>query len=261
MAFVELAWSIENKTGDPWPEAGWICLPVNADKPTFKLSRTGSITDPSKDLISGSNRHVFCLNAGMTVTGQNGGGAGICPLDSPLVSLGKPGLWQYSLDYTPDKSDVFVNVFNNQWSTNFPLWIEGSWTSRVLLWAANSDDTTETLLTPGLNARTPCWVGVADGAAGSVPVTRTGLAVSQAGVLVTAFGGNPNGAGRLLRAWEQAGVSGDCTVQLPEGFKTDGARYVDLRGQLLEGSPTISGREVTLALKVYAPCTVLFPSE
>jgi hypothetical protein len=182
-------------------------------------------------------------------------------MDSPLVSLGKPGLWQYSLDYTPDKADVFVNVFNNMWSTNFPLWVEGTWTSRVRLWSADNDDACGALVTPGWNTRTPCWVGVADGAAGSLPATQAGLSLSRTGVLVTAFGDNPDGAGRILRVWEQTGVSGDCTVLLPEGFKTEGARYADLRGQFLEGSPTISGREAALSLKAYAPCTVLFPSE
>ncbi len=259
LPFVELAWSTENKTGDPWPEAGWVCLPINADKPTFKLSRVGSVVDPVKDIVAGSNRHVFCLNAGLTVTDKHGGTVGICPMDSPLVSLGTPGLWQYSLDYTPDKADVFVNVFNNQWSTNFPLWVEGTWTSRVRLWAADSDDSTEALLTPGWNTRTPCWAGVADGPAGSLPTSGAGLSLSRSGVLVTTFGDNPDGPGRILRVWEQAGVAGDCTITLPKGFKAEGARQVDLRGQTCEGPVQVNGTEVTVPLKAYAPCTLLFP--
>jgi hypothetical protein len=257
--FVELGWSIKDKTADPCPEAGWICLPINAESPTFRLGRTGSIIDPAKDVVPGSNRHVFCLNAGMTVTGKGGGTVGICPMDSPLVSLGMPGLWKYSLDYTPENANVFVNVFNNQWSTNFPLWVGGSWTSRVRLWAADSDDAGETLITPGWNARTPCWVGVADGPAGSLPVARAGLTPSRRGLLITAFGDNPDGAGRILRVWEQTGVSGDCVVELPEGLKTNGVRYVDLRGRLLDGEVRVSGQELVLPLKAYAPCTVLIP--
>ena len=258
LPFVELAWAIEKKTGDPWPEAGWICIPINADKPTFKLSRTGSVIDPSKDIIRGSNRHVFCLNAGMTVTGNKGETVGICPMDSPLASLGKPGLWQYSLDYTPDRADVFVNVFNNQWSTNFPLWIEGAWTSRIRLWASDTDHATEALLTPGWDARTPCWVGVSDGAAGSLPPSQAGIAVSRQGVQVTAFGANSDGAGRLLRVWEQAGVSGDCTVSLPDGFAMNNAEFVDLRGQAVEGTVQVKDRNLILPLKAYSPCTVRF---
>ena len=258
LPFLELGWTFEKKTGDPWPEAGWICLPINAKSPTFRLGRTGSIMDPAKDVIPGSNRHVFCLNSAMTVTGS-GGTVGVCPMDSHLVSLGKPGLWQYSLDYVPNKADIFVNVFNNQWSTNFPLWIEGSWTSRVRLWAAESADDTQALITPGWNARTDCWVGVADGDHGGLLDSQSGLSVSRQGVLVTAFGDNPDGTGRILRLWEQAGTTSDCTVTLPSGFKTDGARYIDLRGQALEGTVRVNGRELTLPLTAYAPCTVLFP--
>ncbi len=259
LPFLELGWTFENKTGDPWPEAGWICLPLNVESPAFRLGRTGSIIDPAKDIIPGSNRHVLCLNSAMTVTGSNGGTVGICPMDSPLVSLGKPGLWQYSLDYVPDKADVFVNAFNNQWSTNFPLWVEGTFSSNVRLWAADKADDTAALITPGWDTRMPCWVGMADGDAGTLPPSKAGLSVSRPGVLVTAFGSNPDGKGRIVRLWEQAGVAGDCTVTLPDGLQTEGARYVDLRGQALEGSVHVHGRELTLPLTAYAPSTVLFP--
>jgi len=253
-----LGWSFENKTGDPWPEAGWICLPINADSPTFRLGRTGAVIDPAKDVIAGSNRHVFCLNSAMTVTGT-GGSTGLCPTNSPLVSLGKPGLWQYSMDYVPDRADVFVNVFNNQWSTNFPLWVEGTFSSNLWLWAADTADDTEALVTPGWNMRVPCWVGMVDGDAGTLPPSQSGMSLSRQGVLVTAFGDNPDGAGRILRVWEQAGVSGDCAVTLPQAIKTEGARLVDLRGQTVEGALPVTGRMVVLPLKAYAPCTVLFP--
>ena len=257
LPFVEIAWSIENKTGDPWPEAGWICLPLKAERPRFHLGRTGAIIDPATDIIAGSNRHVLCLNSGMTVTGAGGGCVGVCPLDSPLVSLGRPGLWQYSLAYTADRADVFVNVFNNMWSTNFPLWVEGIFSSRVRIWAAKGDDA-EALLTPSWEGRSPCMVGVADGAAGSLAPSQSGMAVGRAGVLVTALGDNPDGAGRLLRVWEQAGIAGDCTVTMPSGFDTGGARYVDLRGQTLEGTVPVNGRDVVLPLQAYAPCSVVF---
>ena len=51
--WLDLEWSIANKTPDPWPEGGWLCFPLRADDPTFRLARLGSIVDPAKDLVRG----------------------------------------------------------------------------------------------------------------------------------------------------------------------------------------------------------------
>ena len=128
--YVDIRWDIVDKTPDPIPEGGWLCLPFNIDHPQFKLGRLGSIIDPAKDIITGGNRKLLCLNSGMTITGPDGNGVGICPLDSPVVSLGEPGLWKYSDNYVPTKANVYINLYNNMWNTNFPLWQEGSWSSR-----------------------------------------------------------------------------------------------------------------------------------
>ena len=121
------------ETPDPWPEAGWLCFPL---RPTPELSPgpPGRIVDPAKDLVRSSNHEVFCLNGGLVVTAADGGRTGICPIDGQLVSLGRPGLWHYTRDFTP-AADVFVMLFNNVYSTNFAQWIDGSWSSRVRLWA------------------------------------------------------------------------------------------------------------------------------
>ena len=132
--WLDLEWSIANKTPDPWPEGGWLCFPLRAEDPTFRLARLGSIVDPAKDLVVGSNHDIFCLNGGLTVEGADGSRTGICPIDAQLVSLERPGLYHYSRDFVAHKPDVFVSLFNNLWSTNFAQWIEGSWSSRVRLW-------------------------------------------------------------------------------------------------------------------------------
>ena len=70
--WLDLEWSITNKTPDPWPEGGWLCFPLRADDPTFRLARLGSIVDPAKDLVRSSNHDLFCLNGGLTVEGADG---------------------------------------------------------------------------------------------------------------------------------------------------------------------------------------------
>src|SRR5208283_3840806 len=129
--YVELEITLNEKPLEPWPEAGWLCLPMAVADPQFRLGRVGCITDPARDLIGGTNRHIFGLNTGLTITAAWGGGVGICPIDHPLVSLDVPGCWKFSPDFVPKRPIAYVNLFNNQWNTNFRLWNGGTWSSRV----------------------------------------------------------------------------------------------------------------------------------
>ncbi|HRZ37235.1 MAG TPA: hypothetical protein P5534_12835, partial [Candidatus Paceibacterota bacterium] len=84
--------------------------------------------------------------------------------------------------------------------------------------------------------------------------TQAGLTLSRRGVLVTAFGEDPDGQpGTLLRVWEQGGLAGPLTVTLPAGLKVSVAQPVTLRGETTGGVLPISGGQLTLDLKAYAP--------
>jgi len=123
------------------------------------------------------------------------------------VSLDTPGCWKYSLDFVPKKPVVYVNLFNNQWNTNFRLWNAGTWTARVRIWAFDRYDSESCLITPSLEARYALRAAVADGQAGPLPGAQSGLELSRRGVLVTAFGANPDGADTLLRCWSKPVVA------------------------------------------------------
>lgn len=245
------------KPPDPWPEAGWIALPFEVASPRFQLGRLGSILDPAKDVVAGANRHLFALNTGLTVTDAAGAGAGLCAVDSPLVSLGEPGCWRYSVEDFPRPATVYVNLFNNQWTTNFRLWTEGRWTSRVRVWAVvPGADAAESLVTPSLEARAPLQSFVAEGPAGELPATGTGLGLSRPGVQVTAFGPNPDGTGTILRLWELAGQSGRCAVRLPGRFPATSAQPVDLRGRPIGAAVPIREGGFEVELKAFAPTSL-----
>ena len=83
---------------------------------------------------------------------------------------------------------------------------------------------------PSLETRLPLLAAVADGPAGKLPASQTGLALSRRGVLVTAFGADPDGVnqGTLLRVWNQSGDSGPLHVRLPAGLKAERALPVNL---------------------------------
>lgn len=245
--------TLQDKPADPWPEAGWICLPAKADQPQFRLVRQASIMDPAKDIEPGANRFMFGVDGGASVTDSKGVGVGFCPLDSPLVSFDRPGCWQYAMDFTPTKPVAYVNLFNNQWSTNFRLWNQGSWTSRVRVWPLRGGNTEAALATPSLESRYPLQAGWAQGTAGPLPPARAGVELSRKGIALTAFGPNPDGPGTILRLWDYAGQNGKCTVRLPQRLKCDSVQPVDLRGRPI--GPALKVRQGTFsaALKPFAP--------
>ncbi len=252
--YVDIEVSVE-KPADPWPEAGWVCLPFNVKEPQFRLGRAGSIIDPAKDIVPGANRHLYAVSTGVAVFDAEGRGAGVCGLDTPLVSLGEPGCWKYSLDYVPKKPTVYFNLFNNQWTTNYRLWNSGKWTYRFRVWAFDHYAAEAALITPSLEARHPLLAAVADGPGGPLPPSQAGLALLRKGVQVTAFGKNPDGAGTVLRVWELSGVGGQLSVTLPAGAMFSKATPVDLRGEKLGEPLTIAGGKFEFNLGAYAPAS------
>jgi len=255
LPYVELEITVHNKPLDSWPEAGWLCLPFKMDAPHFRLGRPGSILDPATDIVTNSNHDLFTLNTGLTLTDPQGRGVAVCPLDHPMVSLERPGCWQFTKDFVPTKPVVFVNLFNNQWNTNFRLWNGGTWTSRVRIWAVDRADAD--FVTPSLEARYPLQAVFAAGAPGNLPATQSGVELSRKGVLVTAFGANPDGAGTLLRLWELAGQAGECTVKLPAGLRAKSAQPVNLRGEPCGASLPIKDGMFTVPLRTFAPVSFL----
>lgn len=255
----DLEITLHDKPIDSWPEAGWLCLPFKVESPRFRLGRLGSIIDPTHDIVPNSNRDLFAINTGLSVTDRQGRGVGLCPLDHPVVSLGKPGCWQSTKEEFPRKPVVFLNLFNNQWNTNFRLWNGGTWTSRVRIWAVDGGGDEAGLITPSLEARYPLLGASAETTTTKplrpLPPTREGLSVSRRGVLVTALGADPDSSGTLLRLWELAGTSGELAVRLPAGMHATRARPVNLRGEPAGEPIPVHEGAFRFNLKAFAPAS------
>lgn len=251
-AYVDLELTIE-KPADIWPEAGWICLPFKVEDPQFRVGRNGFIMDPAKDIISGSNRYMYAVGTGVAVFDKQGRGVGVCAPETPLVSIGVPGCWKFDHTYIPKKPSIYFNLFNNQWTTNYRFWNEGKWTYRFRIWSYDRYDAATALITPSLEMRYPVQTASVNTSRGKLPTQQTGLSISRPGVLITAFGSNPDGKGTLLRVWEQTGVSGKLTVMLPGGKTATKATPVNLRGEKTGQSINVRDDKLTFELGAYAP--------
>ncbi|WP_316836895.1 glycoside hydrolase family 38 C-terminal domain-containing protein [Pedobacter nutrimenti] len=228
---VEVIWSINGKPADPWPEGGWISFPFNIENAKFKLGRLGAVLDPAKDFVKGTNLDYGFINTGVGILDKNNQGFGITSPDVPGVSLDRPGLWKYSTDFVPQKGNVFFNLYNNQWSTNFTEWVEGSWTAKFYIWSIGHYTDGSSIVVPSEEIRNPLIVSYTGGAAGKQTASSTGVSVSEKGVLVTFFGKNRDGEGDIIRLWEQNGKTSLCTVTLPVGNTYKLVQPCNLRGE------------------------------
>lgn len=257
LPYIDFEWEIENKTPNRIPEGGWLCFPLNLKNVNWKLGRLGAIVDPKKDIINDNNFELFCLQTGIEVRDKDGYGVALCPINSPLVSLGEPGLWRFSHTWSNREPRIYVNLFNNMWNTNFPLWIEGSWSSKVRLWTLTPQSTNWDLIGPSLEAQTNCVAIMTETSGGDLPQTHTGIHIMREGVVLTAFGHNPDGEGTLLRVWEQIGNSGKCEIMLPLNSNYKKAIPIDLRGVKLGESVPIINHKLSFDLNKYSPKSFL----
>ncbi|OHB82147.1 MAG: hypothetical protein A2V98_00855 [Planctomycetes bacterium RBG_16_64_12] len=137
------------------------------------------------------------------------------------------------------------------------MWNEGTFSSRVRIWAIDRYDPEADLITPSLEARVPPIAAKTDGPPGSLPPMQSGVEISRKGVQVTALGPNPDGEGIILRLWEQAGQDGVCTVKLPEALQGHKARLCDLRGRPRETRIVICNGLLDVPLTHFAPTSVV----
>ena len=228
--YLDVEWQVAGKRPDPWPEAGWLCFPLRTS-PAFRLGRLGSIVDPAENICRSANFEIFCLNTGLNVLGSGGPGAGLCPIDSPLVSLGRPGLYRWSRTFEPRKPVVLVNLFNNLFGTNFQQWIGGSWSSRVRLWPAGGANIESDLITPAWEARSPLLAAATAGPAGPLPPMQAGIELSRKGTLVTAWGRTPTATAPCCGFGSSRANRGRAGFTCPNRSAQEAVQPCDLRGR------------------------------
>jgi hypothetical protein len=257
--YIDMEITIKDKAKDNWPEADWFCLPFNINKPSFHVARSLGMMDPAKDIVRGANKRLYAVGPGVAITGEDGSDIAVCPLDHPLISLGEPGCWKFSLDYVPQKPVVYINLYNNQWNTNFRYWYPGTWSSRFRLSTlSKGSNSSEALALQSLEVRLPLLAAVAEGKGGELPVETRGLEVSRKGIQITAFGTDSNNStGTLLRIWEQAGNSGKLTVKLPVGMKVSKVTPVNLRGEKTGETKRVRFGKLKFDLGAYAPASFI----
>lgn len=258
MPYIEVTWSTTNKKASMQAEGGWLAFPFNVDNAQFRVGRIGAVVNPVTDFVKNTNHDYYFLNTGMAVIDKQQRGYGLNTPNAPGVSLDRMGLARFSGEFTPKRPNVFVNLYNTQWGTNFTEYIEGSMSAKVYLWSIDQYANEPSLITPVEETRVPLMGVFADTAeGGKLPATASGLQLSRKGVLVTAYKKSQNGKAGLLRIWEQSGVDGDCEVTLPKDAAYATAQLCNLRDEP-QGKPfAIKNGKIKLKCKAYQPISLL----
>ena len=254
--YIEIDWGVDGKKPAAQPQAGWISFPFDIDKPEYRLYRTGGIVDPQRELVENTNSDFYFLNTSMTMFDKTGKGAALnCPT-SPGVSIDAQGLFKFSQKRSLKTGQVFVNLYNTQWGTNFTEWIEGSFSSKMFIWSYNKYDSESTFITPSEETRIPLKGVFYDGPKRKSLPSGQGISVNKKGVLVTAYKDTPEG--KLLRLWEQAGKSGPCKVTLPESKNYKNAYWCNLRGEKINDKAIeIVNNTIQFEIKANQPVSLI----
>ena len=258
--WLEISIRLDDKKPDYWPENGGFYLPVEAARPQFRVGRLGGLVNPVTDYARGSNRTYAYVDTGAMIADADGAGIGICPLDHGIMSFGEKGICTIDPDYLPKAPVAMVSMFNNLWTINFPYWIQGTIQSRIRVWAIHGLNPSS-LVEPAWEARQPVLAAVAVGPAGKLPATASGLAISRPGVRLVQFAPNPDGAGTVLRIWEQGGIAGQVSVTLPAQRPFRECLPVNLRGEPIAAPIQIANGRFSFHLGAYAPAGFVLTPE
>ena len=256
--YVEINWGVDGKKPNPLPEAGWLSFPFNIEKPEYRLYRTGGIVDPQRELIEQSNQDYYFINTSMTMFDKSKFGVVLNSPSSPGISIDSKGLFKFSKKKELTNGNVFVNLYNNQWGTNFTEWIEGSFSSKLYIWSYNEYDPENNFISFSEETRVPLKGVYFDGEEGSKPIIQNGIELNRKGILLTSLKQDTDKKNMLIRLWEQAGKDGLCTVTLPKNSKFDKAYLCNLREEVIDDfGIDIVENEFSFNIKANQPLTFL----
>ncbi|MCC6803535.1 MAG: DUF5054 domain-containing protein, partial [Anaerolineae bacterium] len=105
------------------PEAFWMSFePLAAQAAGWRFEKIGRFIDPG-DVISRGARTLHAIDQQAIYT-DGARRLAIQSLDAPLVAPGAPSLLDFH-NRPPDmRGGIHINLYNNIWGTNFPMWFE-----------------------------------------------------------------------------------------------------------------------------------------
>jgi hypothetical protein len=118
---IELQWF--DKAACRLPEALWFAFsPLTAPKGDWQYETLGQWIEP-EEVVRNGGRGLHAVGRGVRYRDQQGQ-LWIETLDAPLVAPGKPALLRMQNTAVTLEGGVHINLYNNVWGTNFPMWYD-----------------------------------------------------------------------------------------------------------------------------------------
>jgi hypothetical protein len=126
----EIFVSIVSKPAVRLPEAYWFSLyPKDVEK--ILVEKTGEPIDVT-DVVAGGGRQMHAIDRYIDAVCREGT-VRITSPDVPLVAVGTRDVFDYPADKPDLDGGIHFCLFNNLWGTNYPAWVDGTWTFRFKL--------------------------------------------------------------------------------------------------------------------------------
>ncbi len=121
---IEIVLSWFDKPACRQPEAFWLAFQPPADRAEgWRFEKLGRMIDP-RDVVSRAARTLHAIDQ-RVIYADHDHKFELESLDAPLVAPGQPALLNFHNELPDMRSGVHVNLYNNVWGTNFPMWFEG----------------------------------------------------------------------------------------------------------------------------------------
>ena len=120
---LNLTFSWFDKPACRLPEAFWLSFQPHADQlDGWRFEKIGRAINPH-DVVSRGARTLHAVDQTVTYQGD-ARSFQLTTLDAPLVAPGQPSLLDFHNRLPDMQAGVHVNLYNNVWGTNFPMWFE-----------------------------------------------------------------------------------------------------------------------------------------
>ena len=126
---VELTLVLRDKPANRMPEAGFLSL-TPRDAGDWALQKLG-LWNAASNIVRGGGGQLQAVEAVRTTTGA--GELTATLLDGGLVAPAGTPFMPFQPEVPSFAQGVRINLYNNKWGTNFPMWWEGTVAFRVVL--------------------------------------------------------------------------------------------------------------------------------